>query len=105
MPSQEYFLAPTLKCLFTSLYHDTHIGDHPCTEAVQLTLGTPADHNLNQHINQPRRPPTKIHHNPENPTVLHTLRNSRVTTDDPQIGFYSSDDHTSDLEEDSDHLN
>ena len=33
------------------------------------------------------------------------MRNSRVTTDDPQTDFYSSDDHSSDSEEDSDHLN
>ena len=51
-----------------------HIRDHPHTEAPQLTLETAADHNLDQHINQPRRPHTKIHHNPGNPTVLQTLR-------------------------------
>ena len=50
-----------------------HIGDHPHTEALQLTLETAADHNLIQHINQPRRPHTKIHHDPGNATVLHTL--------------------------------
>ena len=51
-----------------------HIGVHPCTEALQLTLQTTADHNLNQHIYQPRRPHTKLPHDPGNPTVLHTLR-------------------------------
>ena len=51
-----------------------HIGDHPCTEAIQPTLETAAGHDLDQHINQPRRPHTKIHHDPGNPTVLHTLR-------------------------------
>ena len=30
-----------------------YIGDHPHTEALQLTLETAADHNLDQHINQP----------------------------------------------------
>ena len=50
------------------------IGDYPCTEAFQLTLETAADHDLNQHINHPRGPCTKILHNPGNPTVLHTLR-------------------------------
>ena len=53
-----------------------HIGDHPHTEALQLSLETTTDHNLDQHINQPRRPHTKIHHNPGNPTVLHTLRDT-----------------------------
>ena len=51
-----------------------HIEDHPCTEALQLTLETTADDDLDQHINQPGRPHTKIHHNPGNPTVIHTLR-------------------------------
>ena len=51
-----------------------HIRDHPHTEALQLTIETTADHNLVQHISQPKRPPTKIHHNPGNPTVLHTLK-------------------------------
>ena len=60
-----------------------HIRDHLCTEALQLTLETTADHNLDQHINQPRKPYTKIYHNPGN----------------------SSDDYSRDLEEDSDHLN
>ena len=51
-----------------------HIRDPPHTEDLQLTLETTADHNLDQHINQPRKPHTKIHHNPGNPTVLHRLR-------------------------------
>ena len=82
-----------------------HIGDHYHTEVLQLTLETAADHNLNKHIKQPRRLHTKIHHDPGNSTVLHTARNSRVTIDDPQMDFYSSDDYSSDSEEDSDHLN
>ena len=35
----------------------------------------------------------------------HAMRNSRVTIDDPQMDFYSSDDHSGDSEEDSNHLN
>ena len=35
----------------------------------------------------------------------HTKRNSRVTIDDIQMDYYSLDDHSSDSEEDSDHLN
>ena len=63
MPSQEYSPAPTLKCLIhIALAMTPHIRDHPHTEALQLTLETTADHDLNQHINQPRRPHTKIHH-------------------------------------------
>ena len=40
-----------------------HIYGHPCTEALQLTVETTADHDLTQHTNQPGRPHTKIHHN------------------------------------------
>ena len=49
-----------------------HIGDHLHTEALQLILETAADHNIDQHINQPRRPHTKIHYDPGNPKI-HTL--------------------------------
>ena len=80
----------------------SNIRDHLSTEAFQLTQ---AVHNFNQHINQPGRLCTKIHHDPGNPTVIHTLsENSRVTMNDPQPNFYSSDDQSSNLEEDSDHL-
>ena len=51
-----------------------HIKDHPHTEALQLTLETTADCNPDQHINQPGRPHTKIHHDPGPPMVIHTLR-------------------------------
>ena len=51
-----------------------HIRVHLHTEGLQLTLETMEDHNLDQHINQPKIPHTKIHHNSENPTVMHTLR-------------------------------
>ena len=65
-----------------------HIRDCLCTEALQLTLESAADHDLNQHTNQPRRPHTKIHHDPGNPKVIHTLREThRVTIDDPQMDF------------------
>ena len=54
-----------------------HIRDLPHIEALQLTLETAADHSLNQHLNQPRKPHTKIHHDPGNLTVLHvTVGNS-----------------------------
>ena len=38
------------------------IDDHPCTEALQLTLENTADHYPAQHKNQPGRSHTKIHH-------------------------------------------
>ena len=56
------------------------------------------------------KPPKKKSHQsssqPERPQgETHSKRNSRVTIDDPQMNFYSSDYHSSDSEEDSDHLN
>ena len=53
-----------------ALAKTSHIRDHLHTEVLQLTQ---ADHNLDQHINQPGRLCTKIHHDPGNPTVIHTL--------------------------------
>ena len=57
--------------IHTALTKMPHIGDHLHTEALQLTQ---ADHDLNQHINQPGRLHTKSHHDPGNATVIHTLR-------------------------------
>ena len=74
MSSQEYFPPPTLK--FT-LAMTPHIRYHLHTEALQLTLETAADSNLDQHTNQLRKPHTKIHHDPEDPTVIHTLRETQ----------------------------
>ena len=48
------------------------IRDHLHTEALQHTLETAAACNLDQHINQPRRPHTKTHHDPGHPKI-HTL--------------------------------
>ena len=47
-----------------------YIRDYLHTEALQFTH---ADYDLNQHINQPERLCTNIHHDPGNPTVSHTL--------------------------------
>ena len=107
MPLQEYFPnTHNHMPIHIALTMTPHIGDHPYTEALQLTLETAADHSLDQHINEPRRPHTKIHHDPgKSHSTTHTKRNSRVTIDDSQMDFYSSDGHSSDLEEDSDHLN
>ena len=60
--------------IHTTLAKTPHIKDHPHTEVLQLTLETTADHDLDQHINQPGRPHTKIHHNLGNSTVIYTLR-------------------------------
>ena len=70
-----------------------HIADHLDIEALQLTPEITADHALDQL--QTRRSQGKTH----------TKRNSRVTIDDTQMDYYSSDDHSSDSGENSDHLN
>ena len=44
-----------------------HIENHPHTEALQLT-----DHN--QHLNQLRKPHTRIYPIPEDPMEIHTIR-------------------------------
>ena len=54
-----------------------HIGDHLHTAALQCTLETTADPDLNQHRNQLRKLHTKTHHDPEDPTVIHKLRETQ----------------------------
>ena len=62
-------------------------------------------HGLDQHTNPPEKADTKLHHIPRgHKAKTHTKRNSRVTIDDPQMDYYSLDDHSGDSEEDSDHL-
>ena len=83
-----------------------HTADYLCTGAHQLTQETTEDHALNQPTNQLGKVYTNLYHNPEDPKLkTHTERNSGVTIYNPQMDFYSSDDHSSDSEEDSDHLN
>ena len=82
-----------------------HTTNHLHTGAHQLTQEITADHALSQPTGQLRKPHTNLHQGPEEHKVRHTKRNSRVTIDDPQRDFYSSDDHSSVSEEDSDHLN
>ena len=83
-----------------------HTTDHLHIGALQLTPETTADHTLNQ----PYKPAKKTSHQSSSQSRrpqcrAHTKRNLRVTIDDPQMDFYSSDDNSSDSEEDSDHLN
>ena len=65
-------------------------------------MGFQQTHTLNQPTGQIRKPHIRIHQIPEDPKVMHTLRNSRVTIDDPQPDLYSSDDNYSGSKEDSD---
>ena len=53
----------------TTLTKTPHIRDHLHT----VLLLTQGNHDLNQHINQPRRLCTKIHHDSGYLTVIHTL--------------------------------
>ena len=83
-----------------------HIADLLHIEALQLTPEITADHTLNQHTNPPGKVYTNLLSHSQRPQgKTPTKRNSRVTIDDPQTDYYSSDDHSSDSEEDSDHLN
>ena len=83
-----------------------HIKDYLHTGAHQITTEITADHVLDQPTIQLRKPHINLHHIPEDHKVKHIpKKNSGVTIDDPQMDFYSSDNHSSDSEEDSDHLN
>ena len=83
-----------------------HTVDHLPTDALQLTQDITADHALNQ----PTKPTKKTSHQSSSHFrrshgKIYTKRNLRFTIDNPQTDFSSSDDHTSDSEENSDHLN
>ena len=83
-----------------------HITDHLHKEALQLTLEITVDHAFNQPTNPPRKPCTNLHkHSRRLQAKIYTKRNPRVTIHDPQMDCYSSEDHSSDSEEDSDLLN
>ena len=92
--------------IHVALTKTPHIGDHLCTGSSSAysrdcsrsqfqSAYKPARKTLHQHSSQSR----KSHCN------TYTKQNSRVTINDPQLDFYSSDDQSSDSEEDSDHLN
>ena len=72
-----------------------HLTDHLHTEGLQITLEITADYAPDQPTNQPENSHINLHHILEDHKVKHTPKNSRVTIDDPQMDFYSSDDHSS----------
>ena len=82
-----------------------HTIGHHHIGALQLTPETAADHALHLPTNQLRKAhiSSSLSRRPQG--KVHTKRHSRVTIDDLQMDFYSSDDNSSDSEEDSDHLN
>ena len=87
----------------TMTHHINHTTDHSCTEA--------------HHHTNPETKVTHIHVHPTNPqdevTIGHTHTPvdhdtnhiTRVKIEDPHTDYYSSDDHSSDSGEETDHLN
>ena len=74
-----------------------HITDHLFSEALQFTTETTSDHAPNQPINPPRKPHTNLCHIPEDHKIKHISKDiQELIIDDPQMDFYSSDDHSSD---------
>ena len=65
MPSLQSFIVPTMT---------PHITDHPHTGALQLTLGTTADHFLIQHTSQVRKPCINPHPMPAELKVIHMIK-------------------------------
>ena len=80
-----------------------HIADHLDIEALQLTPEIAVDNALNQQTNPLGKACTNLCHIHRNHKAIHIPKG--VTIYDPQTGYYSLDDHSSDSEEDSDHLN
>ena len=66
-----------------------------CSRSCSWSAYRPAKKTLHQNSSHSRRSQGNTQ----------TKRNSRVTIDDPQMDFYSSDDNSSGSEENSDHLN
>ena len=79
------------------LHTGAHLLTYPreCSRSCSQSAYRPAKKASHQSSPKSRRPQGKTN----------AKRNSRVTIDDPHMDFYSSDYHSSDLEEDSDHLN
>ena len=81
---------PTTDHLHTEVHHHTtpetkvtHIHIHPINPQDEI------------HIGHTHTPQSKPHHK----------RNTRMKIEDPHVDYYSSDDHSSDSGEETDHLN
>ena len=104
--SQEYFMMPTLKCLFLPF-----LQRHPNrrSSSCRSSLAHAQDHSKSCSWSTYRPAKKTLHQNSLHSGISHgnmcTKGNSRVTIDDPQTDFYSSDVNFSGSEEDSDHLN
>ena len=66
--------AHTQTIIYTVLAMKLHIEGHLHTGAHQLTHEITADHALDQPTGQLRKPHIRIHHIPEDPKVIHTLK-------------------------------
>ena len=60
--------------IHTALAATPYIEDPPLIEAHQPIHEIIVDHALSQPIGQLRKPPTKIHPIPEDPTEIHTIK-------------------------------
>ena len=93
------------KHFYTSLTMTPHTEDPPLIEAPQPIHKIAADHALSQPIGQLRKPHIRIHPIPEILWKNTQQEDPRVTIDDQQRDFYSSEEDSSNSEGDSDHLN
>ena len=86
----------TIGVLCNAMTH--HIEGHTYIGILQLTQRITVDPNHILHISQVGKFCTSLH-------PFLDRRHPRVTIDDPQTEFYSTDDKSSDSEEDEAHLN
>ena len=95
----------TQTLIHTILTMTPHIEGHLHTGAHQLIHTIAVDHALHQHTGQIKTLHQNSSHSRRSHSNTHTKRNSRVTIDDTQKDFHSSDENSSSSEEDSDQLN
>ena len=93
----------------TSTHHSHHDTPHWRSSSHRSSSAYSQDHSRS-HSQSAYRPAKKTpHQNPSHSRRsygnTHNKRSPRVTIDDPQMHFYSSEDNSSDFEGDSDHLN
>ena len=104
----------------TGVLHNTHtqmlistnltmITPHSRSSSHRSSLPYSQDHSRSCSSSAYRPARKTLHQNSSHSRRYHsntcTKRNSRVTIDDPQTDFYSSDENSSGSEEDSNHLN
>ena len=92
----------------TATHHIDNIADDPCIEVLwvttpEITVDHTHDHptNLQDEMDVHR----SSSHSSRSWGKPHLKKNPRVKSKDPHMDFYSSDEHSSDSGEDSNHLN